>query len=73
MTLDEAHELMTVREVQTFLRIGRNAAYGLVASGQLPAVNLGKRQLRIPRHAVAELVGISASESTPEESVLSAA
>jgi excisionase family DNA binding protein len=43
--------LLTVREVATLLRIGRNTAYGLIATKQIPHVRIG-RTLRVPRSSL---------------------
>ncbi len=44
----EDHALLTVQEAAALLRVSRNAAYDLVARGELPAIRLG-RQIRISR------------------------
>jgi len=44
----EDHPLLTVQEAAELLRVSRNAAYDLVARGELPAIRLG-RQIRISR------------------------
>ena len=49
--IQEEHPLMTVMEVMRMLRIGRNSAYNLVNSGQLPSIRIG-RTIRVPRAAV---------------------
>lgn len=42
----------TVPEVAQVLRIGRGAAYALVNSGQLRAIRVGNRTIRVPADAV---------------------
>ena len=42
------HEVLTVEEAATLLRISRNHAYGLVAQDKLPYIRLG-RSIRISR------------------------
>jgi excisionase family DNA binding protein len=42
---------LTVEEAAQLLGIGRSLAYGLVATGDLPSIRLGRRIL-IPRVAV---------------------
>lgn len=56
--------LLTVPETARLLRISRNLAYELVARGELPAIRFG-RVIRIPRHALDDWVGASASEAVP--------
>ena len=41
--------LLTVPEAASLLRIGRNTCYELIRRGELPAVRLGERIIRIPR------------------------
>ena len=43
--------LLTVPELAQLLRIGRNKAYEVVATGALPVVRIG-RLIRVPRAAV---------------------
>ena len=46
--MDELPSILTVEDVQDILRIGRNTAYGLVRSGQLSSIRIG-RQVRITK------------------------
>ena len=43
-----AEQLWTVHEAAAFLRIGRNAVYGMVKAGELPSVRIGSRVRFIP-------------------------
>lgn len=54
--------MLTVEEAAQVLRIGRNGAYAAVADGVLPSVRIG-RTIRIPRHALAGLVGLAEESS----------
>lgn len=47
--------LLTVDEMRTVLRIGRNAAYQLVKDGSIQTIRIG-RSIRIPRKALIQLV-----------------
>lgn len=47
------HNVLTVKELATLLRIGINNAYQLVRDGKIRSVRVG-RQYRIPRRAVDE-------------------
>ncbi len=47
--------LLTVPEMASTLRIGRNAAYQLVKDGAIRCIHIG-RSIRIPRAALAEFV-----------------
>lgn len=48
---DELSLVLTVPELASILKIGRNKAYALVRSGQIDSLKLGK-QIRIPRNAL---------------------
>ena len=50
---DTKSQILTVRELASFLRIGINSAYRLVRKGNIRSVRVG-RQYRIPRQAVDE-------------------
>ncbi len=43
--------LLTVRDVEAELQLGRTRTYELVRSGELPVVRVG-RAVRVPRHAL---------------------
>jgi excisionase family DNA binding protein len=47
---------LTVEEAAGLLRIGLSAAYDMCNRGDLPAVRLGSRVLRVPRAALDQLV-----------------
>ncbi len=51
MTIADAPDVLTVTEVAKLLRVGRNAAYALVQSGELWGVRVG-RSIRVPRRSV---------------------
>ena len=44
----EEREWLTIKEVQDILAIGRTKAWQLVASGQIPAISIG-RSVRVSR------------------------
>jgi excisionase family DNA binding protein len=56
---DDLPDVLTPGEVQSFLRLGRNATYDLLKNGTLRSVRLGQKYL-IPREAVRELLDGSA-------------
>ncbi len=43
----EGHRWLTVREASELLKIPRTRAYELIASGELPAVRIGQRSIRV--------------------------
>lgn len=47
--------ILTVEEVASILRIGRNAAYSLVKNGGIRSIHIG-RSIRIPRNALLQLL-----------------
>ena len=47
--------LLTVSEMASILRIGRNAAYQLVKDGSIPCIHVG-RSIRVPRNALIQFV-----------------
>ena len=55
MTLDNCPALLTVPELATVLRIGRNTAYRLIDDGTIPAIKIG-RQIRVYREDVIRYV-----------------
>jgi excisionase family DNA binding protein len=54
----------TVEEAGRLLRIGRGAAYEAARRGDLPAVRIG-RSLRVPRHALDAMLGLTNDETQP--------
>lgn len=54
-TFENLPLLMTVGEMASILRIGRNAAYQLVRDGNIQSIHVG-RNIRIPRNALIKFV-----------------
>lgn len=54
-----APDILTVEEAASLVRIPRTAAYEAVRLKLLPAVNLGKRRIRIAKAALKEAFGCS--------------
>jgi len=50
--VDHAPMLLTVRDVEAELQLGRTRTYELIRSGELPVIRLG-RAVRVPREALA--------------------
>ena len=55
MEIDNLPLLLTVRDLASLLRIGRNAAYQLVKDGDIQSIRIG-RSIRIPRNALIQFV-----------------
>jgi excisionase family DNA binding protein len=51
-------DVLTVKEVATILRVGRNQLYTAVTRGELAAIRIG-RTIRIPKSAVLDLLTIT--------------
>jgi excisionase family DNA binding protein len=47
-------QLLTVKQVQSLLQVGRDVAYRLVNSGELPSIRFGGSRgvIRVPRRAL---------------------
>lgn len=65
-------DLLTVEEAAALLRIGRNQAYDLtrqwwVTNGKsgLPVVEFGRHTLRVPRHALEQIIGAELTGPLP--------
>lgn len=56
--------VLTVREVQRVLGIGRNATYELIASGRLPSVRVSERRIPVTRRALQVFLGIASNEES---------
>jgi excisionase family DNA binding protein len=50
------HDWMTVKETATLLRIPRTRCYELINIGELPAVRIGERSIRLKRKEVEQFL-----------------
>ena len=57
--LRDARDVLSVREVQTILGIGRNATYELIASGRLPSVRVTPRRIVVTKASLEAFLGLS--------------
>ena len=48
-------DVLTVKDVQEILRIGRTQTYNLINTGQLPSIRIGSA-IRIPKSALLEFL-----------------
>ena len=55
MEIDNLPLLLTIHDLASLLRIGRNAAYQLVKDGDIQSIRIG-RSIRIPRNALVQFV-----------------
>lgn len=61
---EELPDVLRVDELAVILRIGRNAAYDLVASRAIRSVRIGSRTIRVPKSAVLEFLKNGDAAST---------
>ena len=61
---EESPLLLTVRDVEAALQLGRTATYELIRSGRLPVVRLG-RAVRIPRTALVRWIDERCASGQP--------
>ncbi len=52
---DQYPDLLTVKELQTLLKIGRNQAYQIIKIGDIKCFRIGK-SIRIPKRSVIEYI-----------------
>lgn len=64
--VDELPDVLKVEQVASFLQIGRNTAYELVASGRIPSVQFGRTR-RIYKRALLKLLGDDPAEAAGAE------
>jgi excisionase family DNA binding protein len=53
---NEYPDIMTVSEMQKALSIGRNTAYGLLKSGVIKYLDVGKKNFRIPKKCLIDYI-----------------
>jgi excisionase family DNA binding protein len=56
--LSDAPDVLSVRDVQRILGIGRNATYELIASGRLPSVRVTPRRIIVTRASLEAFLGL---------------
>lgn len=64
--LQDLPPTLTVEEAARLCRIGRNAAYEAVASGELPGMRIGRRWV-IPTMRLLRLLGVGVDEDPTRE------
>ena len=65
--LKNARDVLSVREVQQILGIGRNAAYELIASGRLPSVRVTARRIVVTKMALEVFLGLPSNRSVEHQ------
>ncbi len=66
LPLVAARDVLTVREVQRVLGIGRNATYELIASGRLPSIRVTARRIVVTKRALEAFLGLMANMRNEE-------
>jgi len=61
LTLADLGDILTPRDVQRILGIGRNATYELLASGKLQSVRITPRRLIVTKRALEAFLGLAAN------------
>ncbi len=64
--LAAARDVLTVREVQHVLGIGRNATYELIASGRLPSIRVTARRIVVTKKALEVFLGLAPNTGREE-------
>jgi excisionase family DNA binding protein len=64
--LAAARDVLTVREVQHVLGIGRNATYDLIASGRLPSIRVTARRIVVTKKALEVFLGLAPNTGSEE-------
>jgi excisionase family DNA binding protein len=59
-SLADGGDVLSPREVQRMLGIGRNATYELIASGRLASIRVTQRRILVTKRALEEFLGLSA-------------
>lgn len=65
--LAAARDVLTVREVQRVLGIGRNATYELIASGRLPSIRVSARRIVVTKRALEVFLGLASNTRRQEQ------
>ena len=58
---DSLPDILTAKEVQEYLRLGRTAVYSLLQNGTIRSIRVGQKFL-VPKAALRELLGDGAKE-----------
>ena len=63
MTLDQAPDVMTVKQVTEILQADIKTTYALIRDGILPSIRLGERGIRVTKVALCRFLQLDESES----------
>jgi excisionase family DNA binding protein len=58
INLADVGDVLTAREVQRILGIGRNSTYELIASGRLPSIRITARRVVVTKQALEAFLGL---------------
>ena len=65
--LRDARDVLSVRDVQRILGIGRNATYELIASGRLPPVRVTPRRIIVTRASLEAFLGLPSNRPANQQ------
>lgn len=66
--LEKLPDILTVKQLQDFLSIGRSKAYSILHSGELKCITIG-RQIRIPKRYLLDYLANLGYNSDPKSDV----
>lgn len=66
--LENFPDILTVKQVQTILSIGRSKVYSILHSGELKCITIG-RQIRIPKRYLLDYLANLGYNSDPKSGV----
>ena len=65
MNIVDLPEVMTVKEMQKFLKVGRNKAYAIIKSGEIEVLYIGS-SIRVTKTALWNYINhVSKTEASP--------
>jgi hypothetical protein len=66
-SLSDARDVLSVRDVQRILGIGRNATYELIASGRLTSVRVTPRRIIVTRASLEAFLGLPSNRPADQQ------
>jgi predicted DNA-binding transcriptional regulator AlpA len=65
--LRDARDVLSVRDLQHILGIGRNATYEVIASGRLPSVRVTPRRIIVTRASLEAFLGLPSNRPADQQ------
>ncbi len=60
--MNELPSLLTVKEMASVLRIGRNSAYQIIYEKSFPILKLGPKKIRVPKYELIQWIKSNTSK-----------